>query len=106
MSHKGLLGDKMIELTAGTPAAPPQDPEVLLRSDEPSDVFSMANKVAAATEKTIEQLEPLAHALGDPQLAEDIKGTMSRSARPSSTRPFMATGRCTASSSTTARPTS
>jgi phospholipid/cholesterol/gamma-HCH transport system substrate-binding protein len=77
VSNKGLLGDKMIELTAGTPAAPPQNPDVLLLSDEPSDVFSMANKVAAATEKTIEQLGPLTRALGDPQLAEDIKGTMS-----------------------------
>jgi phospholipid/cholesterol/gamma-HCH transport system substrate-binding protein len=77
VSNKGLLGDKMIEITAGTPTAPEQDPNVLLHSEEPSDVFSMANKVAAATAKTIEKLEPLAQALGDPKLSDDIKGTVS-----------------------------
>ena len=77
VSNKGLLGDKMIEISAGTPAAPEQDPNVLIHSEEPSDVFSLANKVAAVTERTIEQLEPLAHSLGDPKLADDIKGTLS-----------------------------
>jgi phospholipid/cholesterol/gamma-HCH transport system substrate-binding protein len=75
--NKGLLGDKMIDLTVGSLGAPELDSHELIPSEEPSDVFTAANKVAALTQETIKRLEPLARALGDPQLAEDIKGTMS-----------------------------
>ena len=74
--NKGLLGDKMIELTTGTPASQPLDAKAIIPSDEPADVFSEARKVAEITEQTIEQLQPLAHALGDPALSSDIKGTV------------------------------
>jgi phospholipid/cholesterol/gamma-HCH transport system substrate-binding protein len=73
---KGLLGDKMIELTVGSPSAPPLDPKQLIPSEEPSDVLAAANKVAEATEQAIQKLGPLAEALGDPKLAADIKGSM------------------------------
>ncbi|HZU82917.1 MAG TPA: MlaD family protein [Polyangiaceae bacterium] len=74
--NKGLLGDKMIELSVGSPGAPPLDRSRLIPSEEPSDMFSAANKVAAATQEAIEQLGPLAKALGDPKLADDIKGSV------------------------------
>jgi phospholipid/cholesterol/gamma-HCH transport system substrate-binding protein len=74
--NKGLLGDKMIDLTVGSPGAPPQDQLQLLASEEPSDVLASANKVAAATAEAIEHLAPLARALGDPKLAADIKGSI------------------------------
>jgi phospholipid/cholesterol/gamma-HCH transport system substrate-binding protein len=74
--NKGLLGDKMIELTVGSPDAPAQDPKQLILSEEPNDVFSVANKVAAATEQAIERIAPLAQALGDPKLVADIKGSI------------------------------
>jgi phospholipid/cholesterol/gamma-HCH transport system substrate-binding protein len=73
---KGLLGDKMIELTVGSPGAPPLNPAHLIPSEEPSDVLTAANKVAEATEQAIQKLGPLAEALGDPKLAADIKGSM------------------------------
>jgi phospholipid/cholesterol/gamma-HCH transport system substrate-binding protein len=73
---KGLLGDKMIALTVGSPEAPQLDPKQLIVSEEPSDIFGAANKVAAATEQAIKQLAPLAHALGDPKFADDIKGSV------------------------------
>ena len=76
VANKGLLGDKMIELTPGSPAAESHDPTQLLASDEPSDVFSMANKVAAAAQQAIEHLGPLATALGDPKLSADITGSL------------------------------
>jgi phospholipid/cholesterol/gamma-HCH transport system substrate-binding protein len=72
--NKGLLGDKMIELGVGTPTTPPLDPSVLMTSEEPSDMFAAANRLAASTEKAIEKLEPLAQSLGDPKFAADIKG--------------------------------
>ncbi len=76
VSNKGLLGDKMIEIGPGTDGSPPQDPKQLIVSEEPADVFSIANKVAAQTEQAIERLAPLAVALGDPKLASDIKGSI------------------------------
>ena len=74
VGNKGLLGDKMIELTAGSQAAP-QPPEKLIGSEEPSDVPAAANKMAAQAEKEILKLEPLAQALGDPKFAADIEGS-------------------------------
>ena len=74
--NKGLLGDKMIDLTVGSPDAPAQDPLQLIVSEEPSDVLAMANKVASATADAIERIAPLAQALGDPKLAADIKGSI------------------------------
>lgn len=73
--NKGLLGDKMIELSVGSPTAPPLDPKTLMPSTEPADVMAAANKVAAATQETIQKLEPLAQALGDPKFAADLKGS-------------------------------
>jgi phospholipid/cholesterol/gamma-HCH transport system substrate-binding protein len=76
IANKGLLGDKMIALTVGSPEAPQLGPKELIPSEEPSDMFAAANKVAAATEQAIKQLTPLATALGDPKFAEDIKGSV------------------------------
>jgi len=74
--NKGLLGDKMIELTVGSPDAPPQDPMRLVTAEEPSDVLALANKVASVAADAIERIAPLAQALGDPKLAADIKGSI------------------------------
>jgi phospholipid/cholesterol/gamma-HCH transport system substrate-binding protein len=76
VANKGLLGDKMIELTPGSTAAPEQDPKQLLVSEEPSDAFAVVNRVAAAAEKAIEQLGPLAQTLGDAKLSADISGSL------------------------------
>jgi len=75
--NKGLLGDKMIELTVGSPDKPNVPPRSLLPSEEPADVFTSARHVAEATERAIENLKPLSEALGDPRLANDIKGSLS-----------------------------
>ncbi len=74
--NKGLLGDKMIDITVGSPEATAQDPIKLVASEEPNDVLAMANKVASATADAIERIAPLAQALGDPKLAADIKGSL------------------------------
>lgn len=73
--NKGLLGDKMIQLSVGSPNAPPLDPKTLIPSEEPADMFSAANKVAAAAEEAIRHLQPLTQSLADPRLTEDIKGS-------------------------------
>jgi phospholipid/cholesterol/gamma-HCH transport system substrate-binding protein len=73
--NKGLLGDKMLELTTGTPDATLLAPGTLIPSEEPTDVLASANKIVSAGAQTVEDLEPLARALGDPKLASDIKGS-------------------------------
>jgi len=72
---KGLLGDKMIELTVGSPDAAALDPKQLMASEEPADVLAVANRVAAEVERSVEKLEPLAQSLGDPKFAADVRGT-------------------------------
>ena len=73
--NRGLLGDKMVELTVGSASAPPPSPDGLLKSEEPADMLAAANRVAAATQETIQKLQPLADSLGDPKFAEDIRGS-------------------------------
>jgi len=76
VANRGLLGDKMVELSVGSPTESVVAPGSLIASEEPADMFSAVNRVAAATEQAIDRLQPLAQALGDPKLAADIKGSM------------------------------
>jgi phospholipid/cholesterol/gamma-HCH transport system substrate-binding protein len=73
--NKGLLGDKMIDLSVGTEGA--QDPAKLLHTEDPTDMFAAANGLADQARHVVERLEPLAQSLGDPRFAEDIKGSAS-----------------------------
>ncbi len=73
--NKGLLGDRMIELTVGAVEAPSLAKDQLIPSEEPADVFAAANRLAAQTELAISKLTPLAQALGDPKFSADIKGS-------------------------------
>jgi phospholipid/cholesterol/gamma-HCH transport system substrate-binding protein len=75
--NRGLLGDKMVELTVGSPSAGEVSADQLLKSEEPADMLAAANRVAAATQETIKKLQPLADSLGDPKFAEDIRGSAS-----------------------------
>jgi phospholipid/cholesterol/gamma-HCH transport system substrate-binding protein len=74
VGNKGLLGDKMVQISVGTAAAPALDPKNLIPSQEPADLFAAAQKVAAVAQQSVERLEPLLQSLGDPRLADDIKG--------------------------------
>lgn len=76
IANKGLLGDKMIELTVSDGRAPAQDPAKLLRSEDPKDMFAAVNDLASRAQKVVERIEPLAQQLGDPKFAEDIKGSV------------------------------
>jgi phospholipid/cholesterol/gamma-HCH transport system substrate-binding protein len=76
VANKGLLGDKMIELSVGSSDTPALDPKQLMPSEEPSDMLAAANRVARAAENAIAKIAPLAQALGDPQFAADIRGSM------------------------------
>jgi len=75
VANKGLLGDKMIELSVAPPQSAPLDRNKLVPSEEPADVLASANRIVSASVQAIEDIEPLAKALGDPRLASDIKGS-------------------------------
>jgi phospholipid/cholesterol/gamma-HCH transport system substrate-binding protein len=77
VANKGLLGDKMIELSVAAPESTLLDRTKLIASEEPADVLASANKIVSASVQAIEDIEPLAKALGDPKLAADIKGSAS-----------------------------
>jgi phospholipid/cholesterol/gamma-HCH transport system substrate-binding protein len=73
--NKGLLGDKMIELSVGSPDAPQLNAQTLITTEEPADIFASASNLASATQETIERLRPLASALGDPRFGSDVQGS-------------------------------
>jgi phospholipid/cholesterol/gamma-HCH transport system substrate-binding protein len=73
VANKGLLGDKMIELSVSDGRAPKLDPAMLMKSEDPQDMFAAANELAQHTQKVVERLDPLAERLGDPKFAEDIR---------------------------------
>jgi phospholipid/cholesterol/gamma-HCH transport system substrate-binding protein len=75
VANKGLLGDKLIAVSVGTVGAPKLDPKELIPSQEPADIFATAQKVAAVAQESVERLEPFVKSLGDPKLADDIKGS-------------------------------
>lgn len=78
--NKGLLGDKMIEITTGTPTEPAVPDGGELKSEDPVDFgkyLVQFESIAKKTEKTVENLEKVTSALGDPKFTDDIKGTAS-----------------------------
>ena len=75
VANKGLLGDKMIELSVAPPGSADLDRGKLVPSEEPADVLASANRIVSASVQAIEDIEPLAKALGDPKLAADIQAS-------------------------------
>jgi phospholipid/cholesterol/gamma-HCH transport system substrate-binding protein len=75
IGNKGLLGNRMIELSVGSPDAAMLAPDQLIKSEEPADMFAAANRLAAQAQEAISKLEPLAQSLGDPKFAADIRGS-------------------------------
>jgi phospholipid/cholesterol/gamma-HCH transport system substrate-binding protein len=75
VANKGLLGDKMIELTVAPGESLPLPPDTLIKSEEPADVLASANRIVSASVEAIEDIQPLAKALGNPKLAADIQGS-------------------------------
>ncbi|MGD0674943.1 MAG: MlaD family protein [Polyangiaceae bacterium] len=75
VGNKGLLGDKMIEISVGSPDAALLDSTELIPTREPADVFAAAGKIVTTAQEAIQHLEPLARSLGDPKLADDLRGS-------------------------------
>ncbi len=78
VSNKGLLGDKMIELTSDGTGAP-IEPGHLLKTEEPVDFSKYLTKVQEImdkAEKAVDNVEKGTRAFSDPRFAEDVKGSV------------------------------
>ncbi|MDB4946530.1 MAG: Mce family protein [Labilithrix sp.] len=78
--NKGLLGDKMVDLSGGDPAQPSAADGAYLRSEEdPADMgraIEKLNSVALKADQTMDAVKRTTEQLADPQVAEDFKGSM------------------------------
>jgi len=73
VENKGLLGDKMIELSAGT--GDRLDPEKPIKSRDPADLFSALSQISGDAKETLGSIRETAKAFNDPQMAGDIKAS-------------------------------
>ncbi len=79
VTNKGLLGDKMIEITTGSPAKAALRPGALLKTEEPIDLSKYLAKfesIVNKTEQTVSNLEVATRSLGDPKVVGDLKGAI------------------------------
>jgi phospholipid/cholesterol/gamma-HCH transport system substrate-binding protein len=77
---KGLLGDKMITVTIGTPTSASLPPGGSIRSKEAEDFSQMMAKLGSISvkiEKVVDNLEQTTGALADERFHEDVRGAMS-----------------------------
>lgn len=78
--NKGLLGDKMVDLSGGDPLKPQAEDGAFLPSEQdPSDMgkaIEKMNDVAKKADLTMDNVKRTSEQLADPQLAEDLKGSV------------------------------
>jgi phospholipid/cholesterol/gamma-HCH transport system substrate-binding protein len=76
VANKGLLGDKMIELTVSTTGAPQLDPKKPMKSEEPLDLAQYLSKfgeIARKAESAVDNVEKATRGFADPQFSDDVK---------------------------------
>jgi phospholipid/cholesterol/gamma-HCH transport system substrate-binding protein len=76
VSNKGLLGDKMIELSGGSPNAPVIPPEGTIKGEDPTDftnLFSEVGNMTHRADKILANLEVTTKALSDAQMHDDLR---------------------------------
>jgi phospholipid/cholesterol/gamma-HCH transport system substrate-binding protein len=73
VSNKGLLGDKMIEITIPDPSAPPQPPGSELKTEEAGDIMAQVNELSAQVKRTLGNIENATKGFSDPRFGEDVK---------------------------------
>ena len=77
---KGLLGDKMISVTVGTPKAASLPPGSTIKSQDAEDLSQLMTKlgtISMKVEKVVDNLERTTDSLADKGFHEDMRGTMS-----------------------------
>lgn len=76
---KGLLGDKMVVISAGSQSAPPADPGQALRARPSEDMANMLGRLDAISGKAeglVENLQLATSGLAEPELQENLRGSV------------------------------
>ncbi len=76
--NKGLLGDKMMELTVADAKSPLLAPGSRLKTEEPLDFsryLAKFDSISEKAEKVVDNLEQATRGFGDPKFSDDIKQT-------------------------------
>lgn len=77
VAGKGLLGDKMIVLEGGSPGlAPAKDDAFIDAEAAPKDLMASMDDISVKASQTMDSVKRTSEQLADPQLAEDLKGTV------------------------------
>lgn len=74
VAAKGLLGDKMLEITRGVGA--PADRTKPLPSEEPSDMFGAVGDIANEARGTMQDVRRVTQSLANEQLQADLRGSV------------------------------
>jgi phospholipid/cholesterol/gamma-HCH transport system substrate-binding protein len=77
--NKGLLGDKMLDLSIADSRAPILDPDQPLQSEEPLDIGTYVAKLDDVVQKVdvvLQNLQEGTKPLSNPQFGEDLTGTV------------------------------
>ncbi len=75
IATKGLLGDKMIELSMGG-VGEPADPGAVLGSEVGEDLFSRVNQIGDKAEVAIDNIANATKPLGNEKLHRDLQGSI------------------------------
>jgi phospholipid/cholesterol/gamma-HCH transport system substrate-binding protein len=73
ISNKGLLGDKMVEISVPNESAAPLTDGSELKTEEPADIMSQVNDLSAQVKRTLDNIENATRGFGDPRFGEDVK---------------------------------
>jgi phospholipid/cholesterol/gamma-HCH transport system substrate-binding protein len=78
IENKGLLGDKMIQVSTGSSGSPAVPPDGFIKGEDPTDftnVFSQVGEMTQRADKILENLEVTSRSLANAQLQEDLRGS-------------------------------
>jgi phospholipid/cholesterol/gamma-HCH transport system substrate-binding protein len=76
--NKGLLGDKMMELTVADAKSPALSPGSRIKTEEPVDFsryLSKLDSISEKADKAIGNIEEATRGFGDPKFSEDIRAS-------------------------------
>lgn len=74
---KGLLGDKMVVLEGGSPGLAAANDDAFIDTEAaPKDLMASMDDLSVKANATMESVKRTSEQLADPQLAEDLKGTV------------------------------
>jgi len=77
INTKGLLGDKIIEVTKGSETSDSLPPNSYMESDVAPDMFSAVNDVAEQAKQVMANLNRITEPLGNEELHKNIRGSVS-----------------------------